>query len=582
MPDRTSLLAAISLAFVVGCGGTVIFAEDEVAGGEGEGGGDAVVSAVGGGPGGLGGGSSASVGATTTGIASSAAATTSSVASSTSVASSSSSGGGGFGAPDLFEQDLGAPAPDRNLFTLSETALGAYVAARAPSTFSSPVLDRLRAPSGSTVFDGPLPSNEAIFMGYGVSSLVVPSIQHPEMFPPATGTWSVRVEQASPSTRVSALERRTVDGAFHGGVLDVNVFLVPGVSDPDYVRSQVVTAFDGFAGLSLGEIRMFDAPDELFEVNDQNFFDAQEVTASAPPGQAVTLLAVGYIGGSLEGTAGFSPGAPADPIVHGSGSSTLVWWVQNDGFFDSIIVRHETGHYAGLFHTTEFDPSLVDPLDDTPSCPDLDFDNFESCPDFDFVMFPTGGSGAGVFSPSQQAVIQGSAIYRGVFAPGELPAAPFEGLVGEGIAAPPAAALALDGRGVAARAPAGPSLPSARAALPAAIAALDGIGCATGGPVEPLIAAAASAATARELVDHARDGRLAPLLRMRALLAAARAPGASALADDLAALAADAGEPEPVRAGALRALGRVAPARRALLVPTLRTDASRLVRHLAR
>lgn len=569
MSHRPWLLGSLVLALLVGCGSSVIVEEDGGDDDDGLGGGTST-----------GDGGSSAVGTTSVAQSSSAVTTVSSSAVST-VASSSS--GGGFGDPDLYEQALGGPNPDRNRFSLEENALGAYIAARTPSQFSQPWIRRLAAPSEALVVDGALPSNDAMFIGLGVASMVIPSVQHPEMFPPASGSWSVFVDDASPNTSVSVLERRTVDGAFHGGVLDVNVFVVPGVGDVDYIRSQVEVGFADFAGIELGEIRFFDAPDSLFEVDDGNYFEAQEITASAPQGQAVTLLAVGYIGGSLEGAAGFSPGAPADPIGHGSGSSTLVWWVQNDGFFDSIIVRHETGHYAGLFHTTEFDPSLSDPLDDTPACPFLDFDNFQSCPDFEHVMFPTGGSGAGILSPSQIAVIQGSAIYRGVFSPGQPPAAPYQGLLGgEAIQAAPRAQLALDGAGSAARAPASPTLPAARAALPAELAALDGIGCATEGPITPQIDAAARVATAAELLAHGRDTRLAPLLRMRALLAAGRAAGADAIADDLAALALDAAAPEPVRAGAVRALDRAAPTRLATLAPTLRADASRLVRHLAR
>ena len=72
-----------------------------------------------------------------------------------------------------------------------------------------------------------------------------------------------------------------------------------------------------------------------------------------------------------------------------------------------------------------------------------------------------------------------------------------------------------------------------------------------------------------------------PMLRMRALLAASRANGAPAFADDFAAIAADASFPEQVRAGAIRALARVAPQKHAATMPVLRGDTSQLVRHLA-
>ncbi len=572
MSHRSSLLAVLASSFLVGCGSTVVVEEDggnggPGSGGAGLGGAGPVTVAVGPGP---------VAAVTATSVVSSTATTT--------VTTIASTGSGlPFGPPDLFEQELGAPSADRNLFTLSDTALGAYVAARSPSTFSLVKIDRLVAPSGDTVLDGLLPSNEAEFSNYQVASLVIPSITHPEMFPPALGSWSVKITGDSDATDLTVLERRTEDGEFHGGELDVNVFVVPGVGDPDYLREMIEEGFGDYAGLKLGALRFYDAPESFYEVNENNYFEAQQLSAGAPVGQAVTLLAVGYIGGQLEGAAGFSPGAPADPLGHGSASSTLVWWVQNDGFFDHIIVSHETGHYAGLFHTSEYyQQGLVDPLSDTPECPELDDQNFFDCPDYGNIMFFSGGDGTAHLSPQQEAVIQGSAIYRGSYAAGENPAGPFEGLSGQAITSPPARSITLDGRGSSPRWPGGPTPSALREGLAPQIAILDGIGCATGGSVETSIAEAARSLSASELIDAATDRRLSPLLRMRALLAASRAAGSAQQGEALEALALDASEPEAVRAGAVRALGRSAPSRREAIAPVLRADASRLVRHLAR
>jgi hypothetical protein len=90
---------------------------------------------------------------------------------------------------------------------------------------------------------------------------------------------------------------------------------------------------------------------------------------------------------------------------------------------DANVLRHEAGHFAGLFHTTEFDPTAEDPLSDTPRCADVN--GLEACPDFTNVMFPVGATTPGELTAQQTRVVQGSALYRGVYAPGEAPMTPY-------------------------------------------------------------------------------------------------------------------------------------------------------------
>jgi hypothetical protein len=90
---------------------------------------------------------------------------------------------------------------------------------------------------------------------------------------------------------------------------------------------------------------------------------------------------------------------------------------------DATGLRHEAGHFAGLFHTSEFAPGYGDPLSDTPQCDDP-ATLLETCPDFGNAMFPGGLSTPGTLSPLQVRVVQASALYRGVYAPGEEPMEP--------------------------------------------------------------------------------------------------------------------------------------------------------------
>lgn len=589
---RSSLVAPCLVTLLVACGGTVVFEEGSGSGsgGGGDGGAPSVVTT---GPG----STSQSIGSSVS--------TTQTASTSTNVATvvssvevSSSSGAGGFGTQDLYPQYLGEPSDDRNVFSIADNALGAQIFARSPSRFGECEIGRLTAPSGSIVFDGLIPSNMQGFANNGVSSMVIPQIDHPECFPDvAPGTWSVRISPFGNVHDVTVLERQTVDGEFHGGVLDVNVFLVAGVADPDYIRSQLDNAYSNWAGLTLGDVRFYDLGEQFYELDEFNYFDAVDVTSSAPAGQAITIMAVGSLGGAFADAGGFTIAAPADPIGHGSPPSTLTWRVYNDGFFDAIVVGHESGHYSGLSHTSEFyDPNMgeprgFDPLSDTPECADIEDGNntfdFSFCDDFDYLMFPTGGSGAVQMSSMQAQVIQGSSVYRGIYQDGEAPAAPFQDLVGGQRAPrsprPAPRSLELDGRGAAPTAPiAGPTPASLRATLPREVAALDGIGCAEGIPMSDRLDAAARASSAGALLALARDPRATPMFRGRALSAASRAAGADAIVDDIQTIALDAALPEPLRESAVRALGRIAPVKRAAIAPALRSDASRLMRHLAK
>jgi hypothetical protein len=54
----------------------------------------------------------------------------------------------------------------------------------------------------------------------------------------------------------------------------------------------------------------------------------------------------------------FSGGCPAKPSIVSCGPDIVAY-----------IAAHETGHFLGLFHTTEMNGDLVDPLNDTAKCP---------------------------------------------------------------------------------------------------------------------------------------------------------------------------------------------------------------------
>lgn len=305
--------------------------------------------------------------------------------------------------------------------------LGVAAIVRPNDGFSEVSISAARAPSGSTVIAGSNPTNLWEWAWFGAVGMGQPQVEHPETFPLAQGTWQFDYSSAGPA-RAAVWRRSTIDGAFHGGVLDVNVFIPDGLIDDEEALQAMQSSFGDWAGITLGDVRFFPISGDFFLIDDANVFEATALTSQAPNRPALNIVATGEIGGSFDGAAGFSLGIPGVSLFHGTTSSAVVWQVLYDPFVDSLILRHEAAHFSGLFHTTEISPPLQDPLSDTPYCANLDFKGFtnlDQCPDWSYVMFPTGGSGEGVFSPQQQAVLRASTVYRGIFAPGELPMEPY-------------------------------------------------------------------------------------------------------------------------------------------------------------
>jgi len=69
----------------------------------------------------------------------------------------------------------------------------------------------------------------------------------------------------------------------------------------------------------------------------------------------------------------------------------------------AVTCAHEMGHYLGLYHTSERDGSLHDPISDTPECT---ANGSSICPDADNIMFWTGGAMRHALSEGQASVLR--------------------------------------------------------------------------------------------------------------------------------------------------------------------------------
>ena len=433
-------------------------------------------------------------------------------------------------------------------------------------------LERLWTPDGTALVNGFSlgPENELFsYVNYGILAVSVPQSDDPQAMPVQPGAWTAEYGDAGFGTaktvNVSLWTRQTVDGQFHGGVLDVNVFLVPGAANPDQILIDLDDAYSEWGGIKLGSVQFYDLPSEFDVITQNNFFAALEQTKIAQGKPALNVLYVGLLSGQLEGAGGVSSGLPGVAIEHGTNASGVFAMHFND-FFDVIVLMHEAGHFAGLFHTTEVPPGNGDYLSDTPQCADV-LAQLQGCPDYDNIMFPTGGTGA-FFSPTQARVLQGSDVYRGVFQPGAAPAAPFF------LAPPPGKAPWLSFEaGV--RTP----TPTARTWTPPAAQpwakglpfgaadALGGLVCSHGGDhlgsAWEGALATLSFVSDETLLSIAVEPSSAPQARVRALQALAARGVSGEKAGAIADLAASDKEPNVVRIAAIDAVSRGAPAARA-------------------
>jgi hypothetical protein len=329
-------------------------------------------------------------------------------------------------------------------------------------------------------------------------------------------------------------------------------------------------------------------------VDEYNAWDVFVRTSQAEGSPALNVMVVRDFGGELVGAGGFSVGQPGFPLRHGTLLSGVVMLTFDDDF-DALVLRHEAGHLAGIYHTSEIEPGgYQDHLDDTPFCDDP-WDQMESCPDYDNLMFPIAGSLAMQLSPKQQRIVQGSLLYRAIVQAGDPPVPPMdEGGVNDpddpsGTGSPGAddgmaSGAARAGLEAPLGAPTRPSEQPWAAGLPASLAAyLLGHWAPAFGGASPFAAAARLAEGDRELLwSIGLDERAPSRVRMRALITLGHLAPNAELRRRLARLGATRLAPGRVRIGALRALEAAGAPELDGLARALTADADSLVASVAK
>jgi hypothetical protein len=485
----------------------------------------------------------------------------SSTASST--ASSSSTGGtggdGGVGGqppgppppiPPLVEDAHGLVPMGPVTFDIPDNTLGFTAVARVPTTGEIVGFYSLEAPDGAAlVNEFAIEGTSFVFVHLGAEAMNVPMTDDAQAMPPMTGTWTVfPFAEVSPEIDLSIWRRQTLDGEFHGGVIDVNVFIVADAVTEAYALGVLDEAFDDFAGLDLGTVTFSTLPDEFSVLDETNYLAVLEETAGAAGKPAVNLIYTHDL--SNPGALGYSASAPGLPLVHGTQISGLVM-IGSGQSKDALTLRHEMGHYAGLSHTSEAEPGVGDRLGDTPFCANVNVQQL-GCPDVDYLLFPYAIPGSPyLVSPLQKKVIQASPIYRGAVEPGGGYAEPLERApVDEAVAV--RAERARTGVGVEV---VDESWQGRHATSLVRFASAHWCGHhAAGAPAPAPVALLRGLGSHAELWSLAADAGAPPYVRARAMQAASRGGVDAAKRAALVGWAQDAALPRAVRAGALRAL----------------------------
>jgi hypothetical protein len=310
-------------------------------------------------------------------------------------------------------------------------------------------IERLTDPNGKVVHDNFTPNGGTEVTSTAVfDTIATVSIPQGEGTSAEPGTWTLRVgvQNSTKKVKVTAKVRiqSSGDGTFHGGTLDLHVHVPDGLKvgkstiasgstaqDSPELKQRIDTFYklvSQMLGIDRGTVVFHSAEASLAAIDgDSGLIKGFAASRGATDGsQELHVLFTNSI--SLDGkpvAAGISPGVPGAAGIFGRAVSTII--VSPSQAFhadasslvqsDVLTMIHETGHFFGLNHTTEFGNAGADPLADTPRCTTLtgepNFAQLKTCPDRTNIMFPaTAIEAPAVLSPEQKAIYRGSPVYK--------------------------------------------------------------------------------------------------------------------------------------------------------------------------
>lgn len=464
---------------------------------------------------------------------------------------------------DITSMDLGGVKMGSvTEFPICNRTVGFTALATAPDATELLGIARLKPPAGGSVILNYAMADHstAVFGKNGWIGAANPQSDSSDAFPMKEGDWSITLgddDGSIDSASVTVWSRRTLDGKFHGGAVDVNVFIVANGASQSYINAVLDKMFP-YAGLELGAVAFFPLDSSFSTVGSiEEFSQLLQSSGGAPSAPALNLFVINDFGPPFGDAIGVAGGIPGSPMRHGTGMSGVAYLPSGNSSYDASVLRHETGHLAGLFHTTEYAITETDPLSDTPECASSTMQsNPDSCPDVSNSMFPIA-YGAVDFTAAQEIVIQGSMLYRGILQAGGAPVPPKP--VPPVPGAPELFPLGADTPETLAALPKRSDLPL-RMNAGSLERVLGGVWCShNGGDYTALAVRVAGSSAADKLRALALDAGAPEIVRRRALKAYVRATEASskahAAAIELAtSFARDPNAPTSLRIASVRAL----------------------------
>lgn len=325
--------------------------------------------------------------------------------------------------------------------TIPDGALGFHVVVRrAAGGFVG--VERVTSPSGQDVVvdytvvgaGGPSAASNS-----GVAATTVAQNPLSSAMPLEIGEWQLLFGSSSAGESLDAkvYVQQTDDGEFHGGVLDLHVYLPDGLllTDPDPLHTVDPSSAAADASMTARIDAFYDALSELYGIDRgmtkfigiggehrviSDYAGLESALAQSQPPDGGTALHVVFANGITvfgQEVWGISAGIPGGAVETGHVASGIALNVSAGfpSYADGFTLVHELGHFAGLFHTSQPDGLggvMTDPLDDTPECANYP----TGCADGKNIMFAafwgaSGGVGI-VASDQQRRVVRGSPLYR--------------------------------------------------------------------------------------------------------------------------------------------------------------------------
>lgn len=238
--------------------------------------------------------------------------------------------------------------------------------------------------SGSLLFDvfRPLPAAP----DWGIGATTVRDVAT-VLFPngPRTPRSADGFTVYATATRAGPSERLILQRVAQGNVLDLDLYLV-GANGWRSVDGSMPTPLAetlrlarrvlSQVGIELGEVRVHEIVGGLrsrFSV-----LEGTEGYLGAPPElDDLYRLSAGatrpsvhvFLVRRIDDALGIASGIPGPHAMPGTGASGVALAAETiDAESLHLVLVHEIGHFMGLFHTTELDGIVNEPLDDTPEC----------------------------------------------------------------------------------------------------------------------------------------------------------------------------------------------------------------------